>query len=51
MISLVESFLCPEKPGTPEKGRRIRRLKCCATTNSNKDEDNSLKNDTQKMLG
>ena len=28
MISQVESFLCPDKQGTPEEGRRIQRPKC-----------------------
>ena len=28
-ISLVESFLCPDKQGTPEKGRRIQQPERC----------------------
>ena len=47
MISLVESFLCQDKQGTPDEGWRIKRLKWCVTTNNNKDEDNSSKNHTQ----
>ena len=49
MISLVESFLCPEKKRTSEDGWRIQRPKCCVTTNNNKDEDKSLKNHTQNI--
>ena len=29
MIFQVESFLFPDKQGTPEEGRRIQRPKCC----------------------
>ena len=47
MISLVESFLFPDKQGTPEEGQRIQQPKCCVSTNNNKDEDNSLKNYSQ----
>ena len=43
MISQVKSFPYPDKQGTPED-QRIQWLKCCVTTNNNKDEDNSLKN-------
>ena len=39
MISYVESFLCPDKQGTPEKGQ--------VSTNNNKDDANSLKNQNQ----
>ena len=48
MISQVESFLCPDKQGTPEEGRRIQRLKCCEKNNKDKDKDNSLKTLTDK---
>ena len=41
MISLVESFLYPDKEGIPEEGRRIQRPKPCEK--NNKDEDNSPK--------
>ena len=41
MISLVESFLCPDKQGTPEEGWNI------VSTNNNKDEDISPKNHNQ----
>ena len=44
-----KSFLCPEKQVTPEENWRIQRLKCCITTNNNKDEDNSLKNHIQNI--
>ena len=44
-ISQVESFLCPDKQGTPEEGRRIQRPK---RSEKNKDEDNSLKTLTDK---
>ena len=47
MISQVESFLCPDKQGAPEEGRRIQWLKCCKKKN-NKDEDNSPKILTDK---
>ena len=43
MISQVESFLCPDKQGTSEKGQRIQQLKR-VSTNNHKDEDNSPKN-------
>ena len=33
MISQIESFLYPDKQGTPEEGRRIQRLKRCEKTN------------------
>ena len=33
-----------KKKGTPEEGRRIQRLKRCISTNYNKDEDSSPKN-------
>ena len=46
MISQVESFLCPDKQGTPEKGQRIQRLNVVSTYH-NKDEDYSLKNHKQ----
>ena len=49
MISQGELFLCPDKQGTPEEGRRIQRPKRCITTNSNKKADNSPKNNTQKI--
>ena len=49
MISQVESFLCPDKQGTPEKGRRIQRPKRWVTTKNYKDEDNSPKNHTQNI--
>ena len=39
--SQVESFLFPDKQGTPEVGQKIQWLKCCE--NKNKDEDNSPK--------
>ena len=44
MIFLVESFLCPDKQGTLEKGQRIESPKRYFSTNNNKDEDNSSKN-------
>ena len=46
MISQVESFLCSDKQGTSEEGRRIQRLKRCEE--NYKDEDNSLKTLTDK---
>ena len=49
MISQVESFLCPDKQGKPEKDWRIEQLKHCVTTNNNKDEDKSPKNHTQNI--
>ena len=45
-ISLVESFLCPDKQGTPEKGRRIQQPKHCEK--NNKDENNSPKTLTDR---
>ena len=48
MISQVESFLCPDKQGTPEEGRRIQRPKRCKK--NNKDEHNSPKTLTKKKL-
>ena len=50
MISWVESFLCPDKQGTPEEGQRIEHPKHCVLTNNNKDEDNSQKNHTHKYI-
>ena len=47
MISQIKSFPYPDKQGTPEKGRRMQRLKRCVTININKDEDNSPKNNTK----
>ena len=49
MISQVESFPCPDKQGTPEEGRRIKRPKRWGSTNNNKDEDNSPKNHTKNI--
>ena len=49
MISQIESFLCSDKQGTPEEGRRMEWPKCCVTTNNNKDEDNNLKNHAQNI--
>ena len=46
MISQVESFLCPDKQGTPEEGRSIQRPKRCEKNNN--DEDNSPKTLTDK---
>ena len=46
LISQVESFLCPDKQGTPEDGRRIQQLK--RSEKNNKDEDNSPKTLTDK---
>ena len=43
MISWVESFLCQEKQGTPEKGGRIQRPEHCVSTTHSKDEDNIKK--------
>ena len=48
MISQDESFLCPDKQGTPEEGQRIQRPKRCENKNNNKDEDNSPKTLTDK---
>ena len=47
MVSQVESFLCPDKYGTPGEGRRIQRPERCEK-NNNKDEDNSPKTLTDK---
>ena len=47
IISPVESFLCPDKQGTPEEGTKIQRPKFCKRKN-NKDEDNSPKTLTDK---
>ena len=47
MILLVESFLYPNKLGIPEEGWRIQQPKRYVTPNNNKDEDNSLKNNTK----
>ena len=47
MISQAESFICPDKQGTPEEGWRIWRLKHCVSMNNNKDKVNSLKNHNQ----
>ena len=49
MISQVESFLCPDKQETPEEGRRIQRLKRCASTYCNKDEDKTVQKTTTKI--
>ena len=46
MISQVETFLYPDKQGTPEEGRRIQWPKRCEK--KNKDEDNSPKTLTDK---
>ena len=51
MIFQVESFLCPDKQGTPEEGQRIPRPKRCVTTHNDKDDDNSPKNHTQYIAG
>ena len=49
MISLVKSFLYPDKQSKPVEGwRRIQPRKCCAT-NNNKDEDKSPKSNTQNI--
>ena len=44
---LVESFLYPDKRGTPEEGRRIQRSKRCVLTYHNKDKDTHPKNRNQ----
>ena len=44
MISQAESFLCPDKKGTPEEGWRIQQLKHCVSIHHNKDEYISPKN-------
>ena len=46
LISQVESFLCPDKQGTPKEGRRIQWPKHCEKNNEGK--DNSLKTLTDK---
>ena len=46
MISQVESFLCPDKQGTPEEGQTIQRPK--RSEKNNKDEDHSPKTLTDK---
>ena len=43
IISLVVSFLCPCKQGTPEEGRGIQRPKRWVSINNYKYEDNSPK--------
>ena len=45
MISQVESFLCPNKQGTPDEGWRIQQPK---RYEKNDDKDNSLKTLTDK---
>ena len=50
MISMVESFLYSDKQGILEEGRRILWPKRCVLTYHNKDEDNSPKNNNQKVL-
>ena len=49
IISQLESCPCPDKQGTPEEGRRIQRPKRWITTNNNKDEGNSPKNNAQNI--
>ena len=49
-VSQVESFLCPDKQGTPEESWRIQWPQHCVSTNNNKDEDNSPKNHNQKRM-
>ena len=44
MISQTESFLSPDKQGTLEEGRRIKRPKRFISTYHNKGKDNSSKN-------
>ena len=46
MTSQVEAFLCPDKQGTPEEGRKIQQLK--RWEKNDKDEDNSPKTLTDK---
>ena len=46
MISKIESFLYPDKQGTPEEGWRTQWPKRC--DKNNKDEDNNLKTLTDK---
>ena len=48
MIFLVESFLCPDKQGTPKKVRGIQQRK--HFDKNNKDEDNCPKILTDKKL-
>ena len=43
MTFQVESFLCPDKQGSPEEDQRIQLLKCYVSTYQSKDDDNSLK--------
>ena len=50
MVPQVKWFLCPDKQGTPEEGQRIQRLKCCVSTNDNRDVDNSQKNHSQNIF-
>ena len=49
MISQAESFLWPDKQGTPDEGRRIQRPKRCFTTNNN-DEEKFEKNHNNSDL-
>ena len=49
MISLVESFLCPDKQGTPEEAQRIQRPKPCEKK-PNKNENNNPKTLSDKNL-
>ena len=42
MISQVDSFLCPDKQGTPEEGRSIQQPKSRVTTNNNKEKDDNI---------
>ena len=49
LVSQVESFLCPDKQGTPEKGWRIQQAKRCVSTNNNKDEDSPKKSQPKLM--
>ena len=46
IISRIESFLCPDKQGTPKEGWRIQRPKCLSI-HHHKDKDNSPKNNNQ----
>ena len=50
MISQVESFLYPDKQGSPEDEWRIQQPKCFAIINNNKVENNSPENHTQNMM-
>ena len=49
MISQFESFLCPDKEGIPDEGRKISPPNRCVSTNNKKkkNEDNSPKNHNQ----